>query len=140
MNSRATHFVAASARDDALRRLRNVQRLAVVAGIGLAAGFAVLAHAATPPYQKRRAAEVALAVPGLRATPPARAHKRHHHHKHRVPAAVASAPVTPAPAPVQSSPPPPAPTPPPAAPVQIQPPPAAPAPTPQPPVVTSGGS
>jgi protein TonB len=140
MSSRATHFIAASARDDALRRLRNVQRLVVVAGIGLAAGFAVLAHAATPQYQKRRATEVSLAVPGLRATPPARVHKRHHKPKrHRVPAAVAVAPVTQAPAPVQSAPPP-APTPPPAAPVQIQPPPAAPAPTPQPPVVTSGGS
>lgn len=139
MDSRPTHFLAASARDDALRRLRNVRRLVVVAGVGMAAGFAVLAQASTPPYQKHRAAEVALAVPGLKATPPARAHKRHHH-KHHVPAAVASAPVTPAPAPVQSAPPPAPVAPAPAVPAPIQPPPAAPAPTPQPPVVASGGS
>jgi hypothetical protein len=138
MHPRTTHFIAASARDAALRRLRHVQRLVAVTAVALAAGFVALAQATTPAYQKHRAATVALATPDLRASPPAhrRRHRRTHHRTQHPKAAVASAPVTPAQPPVQSAPPPPAP----AAPAQIQPPPAAPAPTPQPPVATSGGS
>jgi hypothetical protein len=119
MDDGATKIVTASARDSALRRLRRLQRAAVVGGVAMAAGFAVLAHAATPPYQKRRAAEVTLVAPARHQARRVHTHHPHHHH-HRV-----SIPPAAAPAP---------------APARVQPPPAAPAPTRRPPVATSGGS
>src|SRR5947199_10605808 len=82
----------AFARDAALRRLTVVKRFVVVLTLALAAGFAVLAHGATPPYQKHRHAVVvaaASAQPKASAAKPHRRHKRHHRHHAAATSAVA---------------------------------------------------
>jgi hypothetical protein len=140
MQSDATPRLTAPARDAALRRLRGFQKLVLVAALALAAGFAVLAQAATPPYQKHRATEVTLAAPARHGTHHARRHRRHHRHHHAAAAAPSSAPAPSAPSSAPAAPAP-APVPAPAAPAPVQPAPApAPAPTQRPPAATSGGS
>ena len=124
-------------RDRALRRLRGARWLVAALTLALSAGFAVLAHGATPPYQKQRHQVVALRDTGAAGTTQHRRHHRHHRRRAQtqtqVPAAPSSAtatpstPVAPQPAPVQPQP-------------QPQAPVAPPAPAPAPPVTTSGGS
>jgi hypothetical protein len=140
------YLMSARARDAALRRLRRIELSVALLGLALAAGFAVLAHAATTPHQKQRATLVAEAPVRTRGT---RVHHRHHRSRprhHAATAKAATAPATPAPAtpapspavpPAVAQPPAPAPRP---APAQVQPPPAPPVQTYQPPVATSGGS
>jgi hypothetical protein len=115
----------ATSRDRALRRLRGLRWFVAALTLALVAGFAVLAYAATPPYQKKRHVEVALrSTPGSTTTKTHHRRQHRHHRRHQAQAApVAPAPSAPQPAPVQP-----------------QPPAAAPTPTPQPPVTRSGGS
>jgi hypothetical protein len=134
---------SAGRRDAALARLRRVRWIVATGAVGLAAGFSVLAHAATPGYQKRRHA-IVTAASGTPVGHSTVSHHRRRHHRRRH-AVATGAPSGPrASAAPQTSPAASAPAPAPSAPAPVQP---APAPAPAPPAASqqapatvSGGS